>query len=85
MNTEEYLPPENEQTAITVHESGEVAAKEKFIRIQCDFCSTEIGFTGKQEHAWSLLEKTGWKVGAKIICPECVKKEARKFFNRHRE
>lgn len=82
---DEYLPPEHEQTALTAPEASTLQPCEERIRIQCSFCSHEVGYDGLREHAWSLLEKSGWKVGKHIICPACVKKAARKFFRDYQE
>lgn len=83
MDTEEYLPPENVQNAMAVPDASELETRAELIRIQCSLCSKEVGHHGTPEHALSLIEKLGWKVGAKIICPACVEKTARKFFKRY--
>lgn len=80
---EEYLPPENEQTALIAPESSELQTREEFIRIKCSMCSKEVGMGGKREHAFSLIERLGWRVGRDILCPTCVEKTARKFFKRY--
>lgn len=85
MNTEEYLPPENQQNAMVVPDASELETREELIRIKCSLCSKEVGHIGTHEQALRLLEFTGWKVGSKIICPACVEKTARKFFKRYAE
>lgn len=85
--TTEYLPPVNEQTGMTAPGSSEVQRAERFVRIKCSSCSHEVGFTSSSENAYedalSLVEKLGWRVGHKLLCPRCVEKTVRKFFNKY--
>lgn len=84
MNTE-YLPPANEPAAISIPGKQEIATRLEMVRIQCFGCTKEVGMEGTREAAFRLLEFQDWKIGREILCPECVKKAARKFFSRYSE
>jgi len=51
------------------------------LRVRCSVCCTEVSLVGSRDAFQYLLERRGWRIGIKPLCPDCLKEQARRVIS----